>query len=438
MQETSGGFVGPTDALGVHNDLNTKQMGLHMGYRWSVGEGGSLAARLGWTQNQIRELLEVFPAGQGAFTSGGTPATLDSGGLLQTSLNSRHLGAELVLQRGLPRGHEIVAGLSVGREATWGLEANANVDFRDLTLLRDPVPGEGVQEVVVEMDPLEGVVEDAERTAVGLFVQDSWRLFSPDVVFTAGVRLDHHSDLGTAASPRLAAVWTLPRSFTLKTLYGRAFRAPSFRELHFYLPGLIGNPDLEATVADTFDASLRYGGENLELSLGLFLSRVQDPILPEAPYSVAAPQRLVNAPGFDTRGVEVEAKANLGAHVAFGSFTALRAEYSETGERVADVPSYQGTLGVTFLFEDRFSLTPTVTLRSSSPRAVGDERNELPGYGLLGLSFHGREVFRDLGIGVTIRNLLDEEYFDPSPLLGVPGDYPRPGRSLLVHAEYRF
>ena len=47
-------------------------------------------------------------------------------------------------------------------------------------------------------------------------------------------------------------------------------------------------------------------------------------------------------------------------------------------------------------------------------------------------------LFRDLDVGVTIRNLLDEEYFDPSPLLGVPGDYPRPGRSLLVHAKYRF
>jgi len=438
MQETSKGFVGPTDALGVHNDLNSKQMGLHMGYSWSVGEGGSLAARLGWTQNQVRELLEVFPAGQGAFTSGGTPATLDSGGLLQTALNSRRLAAELVLQRGLPGGHEIVAGLSIGREATWGLEANANVDFRDLTLLRDPVAAEGVQEVEVEMDPLEGVVEDAERTAVGLFVQDSWRIFSPDVAFTAGVRLDHHSDVGTVASPRLAAVWTLPRSFTLKTLYGRAFRAPSFRELHFYLPGLIGNPDLETTVTDTFDASLRYGGETVDLSLGLFLSRVRDPILPEAPYSVASPQQLVNVPGFDTRGVEVEAQANLGAHVAFGSFTALRAEHTETGERSPDVPSYQATLGATFLLGGRFSFTPTVMLRSSRPRAVGDERNELPGYGLLGLSFHGREVFRDLDVGVTIRNLLDEEYFDPSPLLGVPGDYPRPGRSLLVHAEYRF
>ena len=41
-------------------------------------------------------------------------------------------------------------------------------------------------------------------------------------------------------------------------------------------------------------------------------------------------------------------------------------------------------------------------------------------------------------MSAVVRDLFGTDYFDPAPLGGLPGDYPRPGRSLFIKAKYRF
>jgi hypothetical protein len=43
-----------------------------------------------------------------------------------------------------------------------------------------------------------------------------------------------------------------------------------------------------------------------------------------------------------------------------------------------------------------------------------------------------------LELNAVVHDLFGREYFDPSPLGGLPGDYPRPGRSVFVKAKVRF
>jgi hypothetical protein len=38
----------------------------------------------------------------------------------------------------------------------------------------------------------------------------------------------------------------------------------------------------------------------------------------------------------------------------------------------------------------------------------------------------------------VVHDLFDTRYFDPSPAGALPGDYPRPGRSVFVKLKYRF
>ena len=426
MQTGSDGFVGPADTLGLQNDLSGKQHSLSGSYRHGLGANGSIAGRVSWVQNQADYLLELAPPNSAVALSDGT-VTLPSGLLVQTSLNTRRYGAEVALDRTLPGGHQFLAGLSLEREATWGLEVDGNYDFRSWALLS----GEGLQ-------PLPGAVQDATRNVVAGFVQDRREFTSPDLAITAGLRVDRLSDLSSVFSPRLGAVWTLPRGFTLKALYGRGFRPPSFSDLHFDLPGLRSNPELEPMVTDTVDALLLYKNRDWEFSVGAFTSQVHDPILPEGPLSIAQPPLLINGADVDLRGIELEARGVMGPHVTFLNFTAQRPEDTDTGEPVAGVPRFQATLGTTLLFADRWSVTPVLILRSGRPRAPGDERGEVPGYALVDLAFRGRTVLKKLDVGGTIRNLFDKEYFDPSPAGGVPGDYPRPGRAILIHAEYQF
>ena len=72
--------------------------------------------------------------------------------------------------------------------------------------------------------------------------------------------------------------------------------------------------------------------------------------------------------------------------------------------------------------------------------AVIDPLNrwELAGHGLLDLTLRAPNVYKALSLTLSGRNLLDQEYHEPAVLGGVPGDYPRPGRSVLLQASYLF
>jgi outer membrane receptor protein involved in Fe transport len=89
------------------------------------------------------------------------------------------------------------------------------------------------------------------------------------------------------------------------------------------------------------------------------------------------------------------------------------------------------------------TLSPSLTLRGSRERVPGDPRPDLPGYGLLDLVVRGRNFHPRWEVSASGHNLLDEEYAEPSPAFpgvfgGLPGDYPRPGRSAFVKVRYRF
>jgi outer membrane receptor for monomeric catechols len=57
---------------------------------------------------------------------------------------------------------------------------------------------------------------------------------------------------------------------------------------------------------------------------------------------------------------------------------------------------------------------------------------------VVGLTLRAPNVMRTLSLALTAQNLFRESYFDPALRNGVPGDYPRPGRVLLLQASYQF
>jgi len=40
-------------------------------------------------------------------------------------------------------------------------------------------------------------------------------------------------------------------------------------------------------------------------------------------------------------------------------------------------------------------------------------------------------------VKASVYNLLDEDYFDPSPSGVMESDYPKPGRNFMVEASYQ-
>lgn len=62
------------------------------------------------------------------------------------------------------------------------------------------------------------------------------------LTFDAGVRIDHHSEVGTEWVPQAGLSFHLPHSIELKAMGSKGFRYPTIREMYMFRPA---NPDLK-------------------------------------------------------------------------------------------------------------------------------------------------------------------------------------------------
>ena len=104
---------------------------------------------------------------------------------------------------------------------------------------------------------------DARITDLYGFIQHTWTA-SYFLELTAGARVDQHSYFGMFASPRAGVLLLPSEELVVKMLYGRAFRAPTARELLVDVGTnsdgenryVAGNPDLRPEVIDTVESEI--------------------------------------------------------------------------------------------------------------------------------------------------------------------------------------
>ncbi len=111
--------------------------------------------------------------------------------------------------------------------------------------------------------------------------------------------------------PRLGALWNITDDFTLKLLYGQAFRAPRATESDVVVepntPGLQGSRELRPEYVSTFDAELLYKHDNFQASLVYFKSDQHD-IITGGQRTMGMSPKFINADSYRSEGVEFETK----------------------------------------------------------------------------------------------------------------------------------
>ena len=151
----------------------------------------------------------------------------------------------------------------------------------------DHIPG-----VDKQMDEFAGYVD---------FRQDINSWLSLD----AGVRIDHHSHVGTEWIPQGGLAFHLPRQAELKAMVSKGFRNPTIREMYMFPPQ---NPDLKAESLMNYELS--FTGQLLggAMSYGVNLYYINgDNIIMTDP----ALRKNVNSGEIENWGVET----NLGYHI---------------------------------------------------------------------------------------------------------------------------
>ncbi|NTX01769.1 TonB-dependent receptor [Myxococcus sp. CA040A] len=112
-------------------------------------------------------------------------------------------------------------------------------------------------------------MDDTKQTILGGFVDAEYRL-TERLVLSGGARYDRYQipevvwrERTDQISPRASIVFhAVPELLTLRTNYGRAFRAPTLAELainqQMYASTLVGNAELRAETLDTFEGSVDF------------------------------------------------------------------------------------------------------------------------------------------------------------------------------------
>lgn len=117
-----------------------------------------------------------------------------------------------------------------------GASARARVSLADAAALT--LGGEAGADWIAS-----GTLGDHSFSKTSLFAELEWSALKRAAVYP-GLRFDHYSNFGSAVSPSLSgSLWATPR-IRLRSSIGRAFRIPTFTELHYRDPNHEASPRL--------------------------------------------------------------------------------------------------------------------------------------------------------------------------------------------------
>jgi outer membrane receptor protein involved in Fe transport len=278
------------------------------------------------------------------------------------------------------------------------------------------------------------VLRNGWRT--GLFAQDEWAL-GESLSATLGLRIDRNNATGTALSPRAALVWRATGDLIVKTLFGRAHRAPNVYE-HDYDDGvtLIANPALRGETINTLefvtdyrvDRELAVRGSAYRWTMNGLVTQGIEPVSGLVQYQSGEP---VTARGIELSadktwpwGGRLRGSVSL-QHAEFASGAAL--ENSPRALAKVNFSSPLGGAGVRMAWE---------LLHASARRDMTG--SELGGYTVSNLTLLAERLAPGLEGSVTAYNLFDAHYQHPGSRNNWQSGLEQDGRSLRAKLVYRY
>ena len=282
---------------------------------------------------------------------------------------------------------------------------------------------------------------DYDTRLFSCYFQDKWSL-SDNLEATVGLRYDNHSEYESFVSPRFGVSYQFFDYFTLKLLYGRAFRTPS-------LVSLIEESGLDPERIDSYEAELGFHYRNrLNFTLNYFYNELDDLIQRDA-FGAIANRRKENI-----KGIEAAVRWRVTDQVSlYGNVSHLFGDRQQ-GTRGTQDPDEGGTTIESFynVGPDNMgnlggSYTPwpwlTVSLemnwvdarRLSRVVSTPGGRKRLGSYALFDLYVAVRDLpLRNMDLTATWKNIFDRDY----TTRGVFGLVDGQESAVYVSLRYRF
>lgn len=281
------------------------------------------------------------------------------------------------------------------------------------------------------------------RGNVHAYIQDIWSIAS-DWHLTTGVRHDRYSDFSSVTNPRIALVWWTNYNLTTKLMHGRAFRSPSFTEMHNQAnPVIKGNPSLAPEKIATTELAFDYRpDESLVYELNFFHYVWRDKI--EGFVDVGTGAEQAQNLGRQTgHGLEFSTSWQAKSNLAFNAnYSWQRSTNKKLHHDAANAPHHQVYVRSDWVFKPDWHLNAQINWVGEREREQGDTRSPVSDYTTVDTTLRYSPNNTPWEIAAIVYNLFDEIPREPSfkgkvkPAL--PADLPQAGRSMFVEARYRF
>jgi len=420
----------PMYSVNTNSTHNPRNYYLYLSYQKKIIENLELHGKV------YRNYSHYSPAFQGLANSpmltpqGGTILSQE-GMIAIPSIKAKHTGVEVQGNYLLTPFNTIIAGGLFEKIKQYDVTYMANFKY-------SPVPN-----VIIPLSETEDLTQsdnlsrNADRDFKAFFGQSLWDI-TKDLRLTIGARYDDYSDFGSSFNPRIGLTWEFLKGFHTKLLYGKAFRAPTFRELYFQNnPALLGNPDLKPERVETYEASLGFDTKSLQTRITGFYNSIKDNIRNTKQES--GEFAFSNIDELRAQGFEFEIKYNFRENTYLSAtYTLEDSENVDTGERPYSVPKHKGTIMANISLFDFLNWNTDLHFQDGFERTDGDSREEVSGFGIINTTLLIPNAFDGFEVRASAYNLLNKKYLSPSAAGSLPGDVPMPGRHYLFEVRYRF
>lgn len=418
-----GAYIGFFHALTDENTLQYDNFWNELAYHKELNNKLSFKIRAYMDQFELGSKFEVLPEGYPNFPDGMST---------KTELKNRTFGSELQLEQKLFEGNRLTYGVLFEKIRQFDVSFYAN--FNPI----DNSPLGSFQDV----SALGNFNKYAERQVLAVFAQDEWEL-NRDVNLTAGARYDRYSDFGGAFNPRLGLVWGFTEKGEIKLLYGRAFRAPNFKELYDQNNRFsVGNSELKPETVDTFEANIGYRPmKAIQAQVNYFYSNI-DNLIDRDIRATPLPPIWINKGRAVVNGVGLEFSGRYSSSNYWRlNYTHQQGEDRETGRRLPFVPANRATAGINHALSRHLNSHLDILWTGERPRPEDDPRPAMAPYATVDLTLLLRDFYKDFEIRGSVHNLFDRRYRDPDTSGSqqyIPNDFPREGISAMMDVTYKF
>ncbi|MDN4500789.1 TonB-dependent receptor [Alteromonadaceae bacterium BrNp21-10] len=330
------------------------------------------------------------------------------------------------------------------------LDARLDIPVKDLAGYHNLVIGGQI----INGELLDGVfgMEDnaingvQEQKMYALFVEDNWTITDP-LTITAGVRYDNHDVFGSNVSPRLYAVYTLSKNWTVKGGVSTGFKTPQTTDLYDGITGFggqgtspfAGNPELQPETSVNSEIALYWSGakNGHHFNITYFDTQFEDKIASgDTVYSCETTNNVrpcVNLGAYDQLGyttysqkINIDEVEIQGIEVAGGiqitqnwrmnaNYTWTDSEQksgSQAGQPLTNTAEHMANITTDWTITEDFSLYLQAELRSDRYRGWDSVLNKAQYYkNYEALNLGARYKLNEyVDVNIRINNLLDEDF----------------------------